>query len=89
MKKSLHFYKKKRRRNSKVLEYSRIVIEEYCRTHSKTKKAIILFDLVELSYTMECEPTEEESIELERIISREKNPELLQALEDLNEFLFG
>lgn len=38
---------------------------------------------------MKCEPTEEDSIELERIRRREKNPELLEALEDLDEFLFG
>lgn len=70
-------------------EFSRIIIEEYCRTHPKTKKSAILWDLVELSYSMECEPTEEDSIELERIRRREKNPELLEALEDLDEFLFG
>ena len=31
-------------------EYSGIVIEEYCRTHCKTKKSAFLWDLVELSY---------------------------------------
>lgn len=70
-------------------EFSRIIIEEYCRIHPKTKKSAILWELVELSYSMECEPTEEDSIELERIRRREKNPELLEALEDLDEFLFG
>lgn len=70
-------------------EFSRIIIEEYCRIHPKTKKSVILWELVELSYSMECEPTEEDSIELERIRRREKNPELLEALEDLDEFLFG
>lgn len=70
-------------------EYSRMIIEEYCRTHPKTKKSAILWDLVELSYNMECEPTEEDAIELERIRQRERNPELLEALEDLDEFLFG
>ena len=68
-------------------EYSRIIIEEYCRTHSKTKKAALLWDLVELSYTMECEPEEEEMLQLSRLIAREKNPELKEALEDLDEFL--
>ena len=34
-------------------EYSRIVIEEYCRTHRKTKKSTFLWDMVELSNTME------------------------------------
>lgn len=69
-------------------EYSRIVIEEYCRTHQKTKKSALLWDLVNLSYTMECEPEDWEGIQLERYITREKNPELKTALEDLNEFLF-
>ena len=72
-----------------MYEWSRIIIEEYCMTHPKTKKGKILHDLVELSYSMECEPTEEDSIDLERIIAREKNPELLKALKDLDEFLFG
>lgn len=70
-------------------EYSRIIIEEYCRTHPQTKKSAILWDLVELSYDLECEPTDEDAKDLERIIAREKNPKLLEALEDLNEFLFG
>ncbi len=70
-------------------EYSRIVIEEYCRTHSKTKKSKILGDLVELSYSMECEVEDWEMIELSKIISREKNPELKEALMDLDEFLCG
>ena len=64
-------------------EYSRIVIEEYCRTHRKTKKSAFLWDLVELSYTMECEPEDWEGIQLERYIAREKNPELKAALIDL------
>lgn len=67
-------------------EYSRILIEEYCRTHPRTKKASLLYDLVQLSYTMECEPEEWEMIELERIIYREKNPQLKEALEDMDEF---
>lgn len=70
-------------------EYSRIIIEEYCRTHPQTKKSAILWDLVELSYDLECEPTDEDAKDLERIIAREKNPKLLEALEDLDEFLFG
>ena len=36
---------------------------------------------------MECEPEDWESIELERIISREKDPVLKEALEDMNSFL--
>lgn len=70
-------------------EYSRILIEEYCMTHKKTKKSAFLWSLLELSYTMECEPEEWESIQLEQYISREKNPDLKDALIDLDEFLFG
>lgn len=70
-------------------EYSRTVIEDYCMTNPGTKKSRFLWDLVELSYTMECEPEDWEGAELERYISREKDPELKEALEDLDEFLFG
>lgn len=70
-------------------EYSRILIEKYCITHSRTKKAAFLWDLLELSYTMESEPEDWEAIQLEKYISQEKNPELKYALEDLDEFLFG
>lgn len=70
-------------------EYSRIMIEEYCMTHRKTKKSAFLWELLELSYTIECEPEDWEAIQLERYISRERNPELKEALIDLDEFLFG
>lgn len=53
-------------------EYSRILIEEYCISHQKTKKAALLRDLLELSYTMECEPEEYEMLQLEKLIAREK-----------------
>ena len=66
-------------------EYSRILIEEYCISHQK-KKAALLRDLLELSYTMECEPEEYEMIQLEKLIAREKNLELKEALEDLDKF---
>ena len=69
-------------------EYSRILIEEYCRTHQKTKKSAFLWELLQLSYTMECEPEDWEAIQLERYISREKNPELKEALLDVDELLF-
>ena len=69
-------------------EYSRILIEEYCMTHKKTKKSKFLWDMVQLSYSMECEPEEWEAIQLEKYINAEKNPELKNALIDLNEFLF-
>ena len=59
-------------------EYSRILIEKYCRKHPKTKKARILSQLIEMS----------DAIELEKIIEDERDPELREALEELDEFLF-
>ncbi len=70
-------------------EYSRILIEQYCMTHRNNKKSKFLWDLVDLSYTMECEPEEWEALQLERYINQERNPKLREALEDLDEFLFG
>ncbi|MCR4944528.1 MAG: hypothetical protein K5986_08805 [Clostridium sp.] len=67
-------------------EYSRIIIEKYCMSHKKTKKSMLLRNLLELSYTMECEPEEEEMMQLSNFIAREKDPELKGALEDLDEF---
>ncbi len=72
-----------------MLEYSRILIEQYCMTHRKTKKSRFLWNLVELSYDVACEPEEWEALQLERYINQERNPELREALEDLDEFLFG
>ena len=70
-------------------EYSRILIEQYCLTHRNTKKSKFLWDLVELSYDIECEPEEWKAMQLERYINQERNLELRVALEDLDEFLFG
>ena len=61
-------------------EISRILIEEYCMTHRKTKKSEFLWGLLELSYTMEYVPEDWESIKLEKYISQEKNPELKEFL---------
>ena len=69
-------------------EYSRIVIEQYCATH-KTKKAATLSRLVAMSYDLSAEGTDYDAIELEKIIAREKNEEMLEALQDLDDFLFG
>lgn len=69
-------------------EYSRILIEKYCLTHRTTKKSSFLWNLLELSYSLEREPEDWEAINLEQYISREKNPQLKAALEDLNDFLF-
>ncbi len=70
-------------------EYSRIIIEEYCSTHPKTKKSKILGELLRVSYHLESEPDDWEMIELSKIIARETNQELKEALIDLDEFLCG
>ena len=70
-------------------EYSRILIERYCREHLRTKKARILSQLIEMSYDFACEPSDSDAIELEKIIEDERNPEMREALEKLDEFLFG
>ena len=67
-------------------EYSRILIEEYCFTR-KTKNAEILSRLVEMSYDLSTEDAD--AIDLERLIQRERNPELKEALIDLDDFLFN
>ncbi len=69
-------------------EYSRILIEEYCFTH-KTKKAEILSRLVEMSYDLSAEDTDADAIDIESLIQRERNPELKEALIDLDDFLFN
>ena len=69
-------------------EYSRIVIEDYCMTHNSAKSRR-LQALVELSYDPAAEGTDNDAIYLERAISREMDPELRKALEDLDDFLFG
>ena len=69
-------------------EYSRILIEEYCWTHNSAKSRR-LQKLVELSYDINCEAYDDDAIFLEKAINSEKDPELKEALEDLDEFLFG
>ena len=76
------------RRKKLMHEYSRILIEEYCFTH-KTKKAEILSRLVEMSYDLSAEGTYADAIDLERLIQRERNPELKEALIDLDDFLLN
>ena len=69
-------------------EYSRILIEKYCMTHGGTKKSSFLWELVELSYDLGYEPEDWQAVRLEQYISREKDPELKAALEDLDDYLF-
>lgn len=70
-------------------EYSRIIIEQYCRTHGNTQKAKNLSRLVEMSYDLAAEGTDADALYLENAIQREKDPELKEALQDLDDFLFG
>lgn len=69
-------------------EYSRILIEEYCAKHNSAKSRR-LKKLVELSYDIEAEASDPDAIFLEKAIQQEKNPVLREALEDLDDFLFG
>lgn len=68
-------------------EYSRILIEDYCRDHKGTKSKK-LCRLVEMSYDLYCEPTDADGIYLEKAIEDEQDTELKEALIDLNDFLF-
>lgn len=70
-------------------EYSRIIIERYCQDHGNTQKAKKLSKLVEMSYNLAAEGTDADALYLENAIQREKNPELKEALQDLDDFLFG
>ena len=70
-------------------EYSRIIIEEYCMKKQKTKKADFLWEMVHLSYDVACEPAPWQLMQLSQLISRERNPELREALEGLDEFMNG
>ena len=67
-------------------EYSRIIIEEYCMTHNSAKSRRLGL-LVESSYDLGYEYTDDDAIFLENAIRREKDPELKEALEDLDSFL--
>ncbi|MCH4039194.1 MAG: hypothetical protein LKG48_10255 [Lachnospiraceae bacterium] len=68
-------------------EYSRILIEEYCFNH-KSRKSDRLYELVTRSYDISAEATDDEGIFLERCIRTEKDPELREALQDLDDFYF-
>lgn len=69
-------------------EYSRIVIEEYCLSHN-SKKSKRLNELLDMSYDMTSQPSDNEAIFLDKAIRSEKNAELKEALQDLDDFLFG
>lgn len=73
---------------SKMEEHSRIILEEYAMTH-KSAKAQRIGWLVEMSYDLSYEGTDDDAIFLESAIETERNPERKKALEDLDDFLFG
>ena len=68
-------------------EISRIIIEEYCTTHNSTKSKR-LGKLVEMTYDFYADPSDADAIFLEKVIQQEKDTELKEALEDMDEFLF-
>jgi len=58
-------------------------------SHSQTKKTKFLWDMVQKSYDIEYEPEDYEILYLEQLISRERNPEFKEALQDLDDFMLG
>lgn len=69
-------------------ELSRIIIENYCLTHSSAKSRR-LKRLVELSYDLSAEASDADAVFLEKLIESEENLEMKEALEDLNDYLFN
>lgn len=69
-------------------ELSRKIIENYCLTHSSAKSRR-LKRLVELSYDLSAEASDADAVFLEKLIESEENPEMKEALEDLNDYLFN
>ena len=69
-------------------EYSRILIEEYCLGHDSAKSRR-LEKLVKMSYDLSAVGTDSDAIFLEKAIAQEKNPELKETLQDLDEYLFN
>ena len=67
-------------------EYSRMIIEDYCRTHNSVKSKKIN-KLVDMSYDMGTIISDEDALFLEKVIDQEKNLELKEALQELDEFL--
>lgn len=67
-------------------EISRIRIKEYCENH-KSAKSKRLARLVDMSYDLMSKATDADAIFLERAINQEKDPEMLEALRDLDDFL--
>ena len=69
-------------------EYSRILIERYCMEHNSVKSRR-LQKLVEMSYDLSAVGTDADAIFLEKVIEQEKDSELKEAFEDLDDYLFN
>ncbi len=69
-------------------EYSRIIIEQYCATH-KSAKSRRIAKLLEMSYDPSSVGTDANALFLEKAIDAEKDEELKEALQDLDQYLFG
>ena len=72
----------------KMLEYSRILIEEYCMNHTSAKSKR-LQKLVNKSYDLNAEYTDADGIFMEKIIEQEKDSKLKEAFQDLDDYMFG
>ena len=69
-------------------EYSRIPIERYCMEHNSAKSRR-LQKLVEMSYDLSAVGTDSDAIFLEKVIEQEKDSELKEAFDDLDDYLFN
>lgn len=69
-------------------EYSRILIERYCMEHNSAKSRR-LQKLVEMSYDLSAVGMDSDAIFLEKVIEQEKDSELKEAFEDLDDYLFN
>ncbi len=67
-------------------EYLRIVIEQYC-YGKKSMKARFLASIVEWSYDLSYQLSDEDYMYLEELIEKERNKELKEAMKDLLEFV--
>ena len=69
-------------------EYSRILIEQYCMSHNSAKSSRFM-KLLAKAYDMCAEMTDSEAIFLEKAIDSEKDEDLRDALQELDDFLCG
>ena len=69
-------------------EYSRILIERYCMEHNSAKSRR-LQKLVEMTYDLSAVGTDSDAIFLGKVIEQEKDSELKEAFEDLDDYLFN